>query len=698
MEKTECSDLLIEIGTEEIPSRFFPGALKEFEDIVREGLERLRLSHGESRYWGTPRRLTVMVEGVSLLQRDVEEEVLGPPKSVAYDKDGNPTEAALGFARKQGLDVSKLRIAATPKGEYVAAVRKIKGRDAMEVLKEEIPRWILSIPFPKSMRWADSEIRFVRPIHWIVAILGEEVIRFSVDSIVSGRKTRGHRFLHPQELEIPLPRDYIEVCRRGCVIADPDERRRVIQQEAKKAAAELSGRLVEDEALLNELVYLTEYPVIIYGSFDPGFLDLPREVLVTAMKEQQKFFCVEDQDGRLLHSFIGVANLNTDNMDLIRKGNERVLHARLSDARFFFNEDLKRTLQERVEDLKGVIFHSKLGTLFEKTLRIREIATRLARRLNGECVELVERAAWLCKADLTTEMVGEFPSLQGVMGKHYALIQGEDPRVATAIEEHYLPAYSGDRLPSSDVGALVSVSDKLDTIVGCFAVGEVPTGAGDPYGLRRAALGIIHILLERGYPFSLDFLIELAIETLGEQDNLKTDSPLENLKGDIGEFFRVRLANLWQAQGHEQDVVEAVLAVGFQELPETLRKVQALEEFRKEEGFEDLALAYKRVANIVRDAPEGEVDRELFEHPQEDALFKGILRLRDKMDGPEARQNPILGLRALAEVRPLVDEFFDAVLVNTEDHRLRENRLHLLATLRGLFLRIADLSKIQTRA
>jgi glycyl-tRNA synthetase beta chain len=688
-----AEDLLIEIGTEEIPASFVGPALESLGRVAAESLERLRLDHGEFRLLGTPRRLAILVEGVATAQRDLDREVVGPPKRVALDEQGKPTAAAMGFARTHGVEVGALKVVETSKGPYVAARVRLEGRPAPEVLGKEIPQWITGIPFPKSMRWRDLSLRFVRPIHWIAALFGREVVPFALESLQSGVTTRGHRFMGPREARIPEPSSYVNLCRALYVLVDPAERRETILREAREAARGLSGRLVEDPELLETLVHLVEYPVVVAGEFEAEFLGLPREVLITAMREHQKFFSVEDEAGHLMPHFVNIANIRPHSLELIRKGNERVLRARLRDARFFFQEDRKRRLEERVEALGGVIFHAKLGTLLEKVMRIRALALAFARQLEPGSVAQVDRAAFLCKADLTTDMVGEFPTLQGIMGREYALLEGEDPQVAGAIEEHYLPAFSGDRLPASPVGALVAMADKMDTIVGCFGVGELPTGAGDPFGLRRAALGTLHILLDRGYELPLGRMVD---EALGLLEG-KLLRPKGAVRDDVLGFLRVRLENLWATQGHSAEAVEAVVGAGFENLPDAFRRLRALGAFMAEEGFADLSISFKRVLNIVAGTAPGPVDPERFQHPEERDLHEALVEAEAEVEGRMRCGEPLPALKSLAAQKARIDRFFDAVLVNVEDQGVRENRLHLLARLGALFLRLADFSKITAR-
>lgn len=688
-----AEDLLVEIGTEEIPARCMDPAMEGLGGLARESLSRLRLGHGGIHVWGTPRRLTLLVEAVAEVQEDLDQEIMGPPYNKAFDEGGKPTAAAIGFAKAHGVEVSDLKTVETPRGQYLVARKISRGRETKELLSKEIPQWITGLTFPKSMRWRDLNLRFVRPIHWVVAMLGEQVVPFTLDGISSDKITRGHRFLSPQTVEIKGPHRYKDLCRAIFVVVDPKERREMILTEARRAAQGLGGRLVEDPVLLDTVVHLVEYPVVVAGDFEGDFLSLPKEVLVTVMREHQKFFSVEDDRGRLLPHFVNVSNIRNDSMELIRKGNERVLRARLRDARFFFEEDQKRPLGDKVRELEGVIFHSKLGTLSEKVQRLESLAYALAQELEPEVTREVQRAARLCKCDLTTEMVREFPTLQGVMGKEYASLQGETPEVAVAIEEHYLPTFSGDRLPSTRVGAVLALADKLDTVCGCFGVGEVPTGAGDPLGLRRAALGVLQILFDRGYQISLRSMVRKALGFLGD----KVCLPQDRIEEDVLEFFRVRLENLWTGQGRSAEAVMAVISAGFDNLPEARCRLAALESFMGEDGFEDLALSFKRVLNIVGDHGPGEVEHSLVRQPEEEDLL-GLVRwaeaqIQDRLE----RGEHLEALRDLAGQRARVDRFFDAVLVNDPDPRVRGNRLNMLARLASVFLRIADFSRLSGR-
>ncbi|HXI09412.1 MAG TPA: glycine--tRNA ligase subunit beta, partial [Thermodesulfobacteriota bacterium] len=546
-------DLIFEIGTEEIPAGFIPKALGSLSGFLKKKLESARLSFDTVKTLGTPRRLTVIVEGLGDKQPDMSLEAKGPQLKAAYDAEGKPTGALLGFARSQGVEVSKLRTVKTDRGEYVSVVKKIKGLKTSEVLPEILSSALSGDFFPKSMRWGVYDVSFARPVHWILAVYGGKTVPFQWGHIKSSNATYGHRFLgakgrssRPKPIKVGSVDSYLEGLRAARVIADPEERKRIIAGGLDKAAKEAGGSVLPDEGLLDEVACLVEYPVVLRGSFSSEFLDIPRDVIINAMREHQRYFSVVDSKGALLPYFLTVANTQATDMDVVRKGNERVLRARLNDAKFYFEQDVKKKLVDRVDSLKGVVFQAKLGTSYEKVERFTALALYIGSAIGfskpREADEspsdyttkyfnpanydpkvldpalyskfVVGRAAILAKADLTSGMVGEFPSLQGIMGSVYAKRSGEVPEVCAAIYEHYLPQVSGGALPASVPGAIVSIADKMDTIAGCFSVGLVPTGAADPYALRRQSLGIISIILDKGFRIQLDTLADAAIKLL----------------------------------------------------------------------------------------------------------------------------------------------------------------------------------------
>jgi glycyl-tRNA synthetase beta chain len=683
-------ELLLEIGTEEIPSSFVLMALKDIEQNARKLFETYRIGFSEIKALGTPRRLTLYMDQVEERQQDFVTEVLGPAKRVAYDEKGNPTKAALGFARGQGVSVEELQIKVTDRGEYVCVIKREKGGETGTLLREILPELITSLSFPKSMRWGESHLRFARPIHWILALFGGEVVDFQLEELRSGSLTYGHRFLKPQAIPIQDFATYLQALREAYVIVDPDERRESIRKQLVEVAAQQGGKPLEDEALLDTVTFLVEYPKVIWGQFDPGYLKLPRELLITTLREHQKYFSVVDSRGQLLPYFLVVSNMVARDMNVIRQGNERVLKARLADAEFFFHEDQKRPLETRLEDLKQVIFQEKLGTSYEKVQRFTQLALYLASMIDESSKPLVARTAQLCKADLVTEMVKEFPNLQGIMGSEYARLSGEPEEVVKGILEHYRPRFAGDAIPESTPGALVSLADKLDTIVGCFGVNLIPTGSEDPYALRRQALGIIHIILGKKYSLSLNALISQSLQLLQG----KLLRPPEEVKKEVLEFFKVRFINLLTGQGIRQDTIEAVLSVEFDDLVDSYKRILALSEFRNDPGFESLLIAFKRVINIIPKGFSGKVNPNLFERDEEKDLYQAVLKIKDLVTSAFAQKEYRKALAEISTLRSPVDRFFTGVMVMVEDPEIRTNRLALLDTIADLFRGFADFSKL----
>jgi glycyl-tRNA synthetase beta chain len=684
-----AKDLFLEIGCEEIPAGFVPKAMADMEQLMKRELESARLAFGEILTMGTPRRLVLAVKGLSDRQPDAELTAMGPAKNVAFDADGKPTKAAQGFARGQGVDVSQLELVMTEKGEYVAARKSEKGRDTSELLTEILPRLINAIPFKKSMRWGDLEARFARPVHWIVALFDGSVVPFSFGNIESGSASRGHRFMANSTFPVRDLAHYLEECERHFVIPDPQRRKDIIRREIARVAVKAHGNVLPDEALLEQVAFLVEYPSAVHGTFSKDFLAVPREVLITSMREHQRYFSLVDDQGKLLPGFITINNTLTDDPEVVVKGNERVLRARLSDARFFFDEDQKHTLESRVDALKAVVYQAKLGTSYEKMERFRELARMLAERINPAVSEKAQRAATLCKADLVTGMVGEFPEVQGIMGREYALHDGEDEAVANAIAEHYLPTQAGGELPSSDIGAFVSLADKIDTICGCFSVGLIPTGSADPYALRRSAIGIINIILDKGYREPLSALVAASLDLLAA----KMTRPREEVQRDVLEFFKGRFVNQ-MADRFASDAVDAVVSVSFDDLVDAAAKIQALAEFRNREDFGPLAVAFKRVCNIVKEGVETPVSEALFEDPAEGALYRALQGVSGKVEGALQGGDYLAALTQIATLKETVDQFFDKVMVMAEDERVRQNRLALLTGIARLFARLADFSRL----
>ncbi len=684
-------ELLLEIGTEEIPAGFVPQALKDLEALARKELEASRIDFNGIRTLGTPRRLVLGITSVSEKQRDEETKKIGPSKQAAFDAKGNPTKAAMGFAKGQSVPVESLTLIQTEKGEYVCAVKKEPGRPTSEILSTILPRWILSIPFQKAMRWADIPIRFVRPIHWILALFGGEVLPFEVGNVRSGNVTFGHRFMHFGPIPVEDFQSYLQKARGAFVIVDPVERRRKIEEEMVREGASVSGKVLQDEELLDEVNFLVEYPVALCGAFDHQFLSLPREILVHSMKEHQRYFPLVDDHGILLPHFICITNIDPKDREVVVKGNERVLKARLSDAAFFFKDDLKISLEQRVEELKKVVFQAKLGTSYEKVMRFKQLAIWMTERIDPTLKERVERTSLLCKADLVTGMVGEFPKLQGIVGREYARLSKEKPEVAEAIYEHYLPGFAGDRLPSSPIGDMVSMADKMDTIVGCFGVGLIPTGTADPFGLRRQALGIIRIILEKKYLFSLTGLIEESEKQLKE----KMERPVKEVKEEVLDFFRVRYQNFLLDKGYPFDVTDAVLSISFDELLDVQGRIDALRKTRQWEDFESIVIAFKRAMNILKGSPpKREINPSLLVESAEQNLYQSFSKVKERIGDHLNKRDYPSALLEMTQMKKPIDEFFDGVMVMVEDEAVRNNRLALLEEIGKLFLRIADFSKL----
>jgi glycyl-tRNA synthetase beta chain len=686
------NELLFEIGTEEIPAGLLSRAVVDMEDIIRKSLTERRIGFTGIKCMATPRRLVLTIADLALKQDDQTIEKMGPAKKAAFDENGNPTKAALGFARGQDMDISQLETIITEKGEYLGARKTIAGQPTDTLLPEILTSFLLAIPFKKSMRWGSYDLRFARPVHWILALYGGNVIPLKIEDIESGNTSRGHRFMSPAPFAVTGFEDYLSKARDNFVIADPAERRNLILKEAQKSAAEVGGKLFYTDDLLETVSLIVEYPVIVRGGFEEEYLKIPKEVLTTTMISHQKYFPVINDEGKLLPHFIAVSNTRPRDITVVAKGNERVLRARLADASFFFEEDKKVPLEDRVESLKKVVFHTLLGTSHKKVMRFRKLAAKIASKVKPSVKKNVDRAALLAKADLESLMVGEFSELQGIMGREYALLAGEKPEIANAICEHYLPIVAGGDLPQTDEGAIVGIADKIDTIVGFFGVGLPPTGTADPYALRRQALGIINIILSRRYSIGLNFLIDESLALL--KDVLK--KPGDDIKKDVLEFFKGRLQNQLINQGYAYDTVDAVLSADIDEFVEVIEKIKALEAFRQNPEFEPISIAFKRVDNILKDFHDGQIDVGLLSADAEINLFSSFDNIKTRVEKGIAEEDFSAALNKLAALRPPVDAFFDNVMVMDKDEKVRFNRLSLLAEISALFHKIADFSKIVT--
>jgi glycyl-tRNA synthetase beta chain len=686
------NELLFEIGTEEIPAAFLSKAVGDMKEIIRKSLTEKRIGFTGIKCLATPRRLVLYIEDILQKQEDQTIEKLGPAKKTAFDENGQPTKAALGFARGQGMEVSQLETIVTEKGEYLGASKTIAGQPTVTLLPEILTSFLLAIPFRKSMRWGNHDLRFARPVHWILALYGGKVVPLKIEDIESGNMSYGHRFMSPAAFTVSDFADYLIKTRENFVIADPEERKKFIQEEAQKAASEVGGKLFYTEDLLETVSFIVEYPVIVRGGFDEAYLKIPKEVLTTTMISHQKYFPVVNTEGKLLPYFIAVSNTKARDIAVVASGNERVLRARLADASFFFEEDKKVSLEDRVESLKKVVFHTLLGTSHKKVMRFRRLAVKIAAHVKPSVKKNVDRAALLAKADLESLMVGEFSELQGIMGREYALLAGEKSEIANAIYEHYLPIVAGGDLPQTDEGAIVAIADKIDTIVGFFAVGMPPTGTADPYALRRQALGVINIILARRYALNLNFLIDESMASL--KDVLK--KPADDIKKDVLEFFKGRLQNQLIAQGYTYDTVDAVLSTDIGDLVSVIEKIQALQAFRLNPEFELISVAFKRVDNILKDFREAQVDVNLLSHDAEIKLFSSLENIRLRVEKGIAEKDFNTALNKLSALRPPVDAFFEHVMVMDKDEKIRFNRLSLLSEISALFHKIADFSKIVT--
>jgi glycyl-tRNA synthetase beta chain len=683
-------ELLFEIGTEEVPAGYIMPALAQLEKILGERLTALALPYSTLRTAATPRRLAVSIGGLAERQPDRQEEILGPPKKAAFDQNGQPTRAAIGFAKKNGVGVEALQILATPKGEYLMVRVEQVGRPTSELLAELLPEVITSLNFPKSMRWGAGRTSFARPIQWLLAVYGGKTVPFTLDTITSSNTTCGHRFMARGPFPVSGYSDYVETLRAAQVMVEPQERRDAVLAEITRAAQQAGGTILPDDELVDTVCNLVEKPFAICGAFEERFLALPREVLITSMREHQKYFAVVDAAGKLMPNFIAVNNTDTRDAKLAADGHQRVIRARLEDAFFFFKEDQRRALKDRVEDLTGVIFQHKLGTMLDKTRRVTTLAGLLAKKLAPEHLAQTERAALLAKTDLLTDMVGEFPTLQGAIGHDYALLGGETPEVARAIREHYLPVRAGGVLPTSIPGALVGMADRLDSITGCFGIGQIPTGTADPFGLRRLSLGLLHIINAMGFRLSLAEFVDEALSLHGDRLTVsRTDA-----RRNVLEFIKGRFSNDLTGQGIPAEAVEAVTSVSFDDPVDCKRKIKALMAISGQEAFPVLAGAFKRVINIIKDNSETAVQAELLSENAEQKLHEAYLAVSREATPLLEAGDYEKGLGVILKMKEPVDTFFEEVMVMAEDEKVRANRLNLLTAIARLFLRIGDFSKM----
>jgi glycyl-tRNA synthetase beta chain len=688
------ADFLVEIGTEELP----PKALRSLMDAFANGLEAAvddaRLGHGAVRPYASPRRLAVIIENLEFAQEDRTSTQKGPPVKVAFDADGNPTPAATAFAKKCGVEVDALGREKTEKGEWLVSDVVEKGRRADDLLPELIEHALAGLPIPRRMRWGAGEAEFVRPVHWVVLLHGDTAIPASIMGIKAGNQTRGHRFHTTGPITITAPVDYLTVLEKeGYVIADFERRLSMVRQGVAAAAAEAGGLPVGDDDLYDEVTALVEWPVPVVGSFDEQYLELPREAVISTLASHQRYFPVADKNGKLLPKFVTVANLESKDPDQVRDGNERVIRPRLADAAFFWESDRRIPLSARCESLREVVYQRGLGSLHDKATRVAGLAATIGETL-GLDVAALRQSALLAKCDLVTGMVGEFPELQGIMGRYYALSDKEPAAVADAIAEHYLPRFAGDELPASGCGQALAVADRLDTLAGIFAIGKKPSGNRDPFGLRRAALGIIRVLVECGLDLDLKALISAAVAA---QPKKAADSA--DLEGELYAFITERLRRYFLDRDAElaTETFDAVLARSPSSLVDFDRRLAAVQAFIALEPAASLAAANKRIANILRQADVegvGEVRGKLLTEAAEVALARALTDATAAVAPLLDNRQYTEVLTALAELREPVDTFFDDVMVNVDDKATRANRLALLSQLRALFLDVADISRL----
>jgi glycyl-tRNA synthetase beta chain len=705
-----AGDFLLEIGCEEIPAGMILKASKELKAILAKHLSAARLVDEPTieesiETFGAPRRLVAIVRGMHLRQEDVTREVTGPPKSVAYDNMGEPTRAAMSFAEKQGIPVSKLSVVNTPKGEYIAAKQVVIGKPTTQILASVLPEAIQEISWPRSMYWSGAHgPRFIRPIRWMVALLDGKVVPFSFAGVHAGTRTDGHRFLGKQGVQVSGPRDYEAKLKKNFVLCRPEARRKKIESEIRALTGRKQLRAHEDAGLLELVTYLNEYPSVIIGDFDPAFLALPEEILITVMRDHQKYFGLESRRGDLAPHFLAVINLPRDPKGLVRAGHERVLRARFADAQFFWETDQKRKLADYLPKLAAVTYESRLGSYHDKVERMRAIARWLAEQwFSGGVTQAdvagSDRAAELAKCDLVTEMVREFTELQGIVGGLYARAQGEPEEIAWAVYDHYKPLGLDDPLPRNLTGCAVSLADKLDSLVACFAVGAIPTGSSDPFALRRAALGVVKIILERKLPLSISAAISAAAKALKEHAPKIEAS--EAVQKQVLDFLLERARYiLKERRGFAYDEINAAFAAGADDLVDAAERVAAVHAIRDTKNFAPLAASFKRIRNILEksagavDKAQLHVNHELLKDPSERVLQMAAQKIGDEAALKKRARKYREALEIISGLRPSVDQFFDKVLVMVEDPEIRKNRLALLGSLLKEFSTIADFSEL----
>ena len=691
------NNVVLEIGTEEIPAQYMENALKDLNRLAKKYLEESSINHKEIKVYGTPRRLILFIFHIKDKQEDIFQKIKGPAYSIAYNKDSQPQKPALKFAQSQGVNVGDLIVEDTKKGKYIFASKSIIGQPTIELLSQIFPKIIKGMQFPKSMSWGEKSLRFIRPIRWILALYGNKIIKFNLNGLDSENITYGHRLLAPQKIKISSTQEYFKKLEKSYVIIDPQIRENIVKTDLKQIIKEINGKKIINEKQLKEIVYLVEYPNAILGRYDKKYLELPKDVLTVVMEKHQKYFPVFKNKDELLPLFIVIINNSKKYASKIREGNENVLRARLEDAKFFYHEDQKIPLEKRVNKLKNVIFQENLGSLFDKTKRLELLCDYISDSLQVEqkVKKDLLRSAHLCKADLVTEMVKEFPELQGIMGKEYAILSGERKEVAEAIFEHYLPRFSGGRLPLTKSGMILGIADKVDSIIGCFVMGLTPTGSQDPYGLRRQSRGKIAIILKNNLQISLKDIIWKSLSLYKESVSVELKIDENEIVSQILYFLKQRVKNIFLEDGIRYDVIDAVLAVDSDgDVVDIKHRIKAIEELYNQPIFGKILNSSSRVLNLSKNSEETEIDRSLLKEKAELCLYhnyeNNYPRIKEFISNKEYKK--VFNL--LGDLCEPVGEFFDQVLVMDKDEEIRKNRISLIKKIGILFNQVADLSKI----
>ncbi|MCW8931494.1 MAG: glycine--tRNA ligase subunit beta [Gammaproteobacteria bacterium] len=689
---SDKKDLLIELGTEELPPKALKGLAQAFKNGITKGLDDADLSYDHIKSYATPRRLALVISQLATTSPDKSVERRGPALQAAFDEEGCPTKAAQGFARSCNVEVEQLSKLETDKGAWLAFTIEEKGKQSSDLIPAIFQTALDKLPIPKRMHWGDLDAMFVRPVHWAILLFGDELIRAKILSVSTSNKTRGHRFHKPEKLTISAPADYENMLEtQGMVIADFDKRQTIIRQQINEAAEKTGGKAVIDSDLLDEVTSMIEWPQVIVGEFEKHFLDVPSEALISAMKKHQKYFHIVDSNEQLMPYFITISNVESSDPEQIKKGNERVIRPRLSDANFFWSQDKKTPLDNKLERLKTVVFQNKLGTVYDKTQRVTELAAIIANELNTD-VTLAKRAAQLAKCDLMTEMVNEFPDLQGIMGRYYAANDGEDNSVALALDEQYMPRFAGDQTPSSATGQTLSIAERIDTLMGIFALGQIPSGDKDPFALRRAALGLLRTIIENKLVLDVPKILQQAAALFPEEVNAaKACEP-------VYKFMLDRLKGYFADQDISIDVFDSVVALTPAQPYDFACRIEAVNQFKQLEAAESLAAANKRIANILKKLKgkkPTDINNDLFVEDAEKHLAEQLSSVAQRVEPLLAQAEYTQALTELSELRNVVDTFFDDVMVMADDEALKNNRIALLGQLQGQFIQVADLSLLQ---